>query len=288
MHNQIVEITDRLLSQAKTQGKMDVVTDFASPLPISIITHMVGIPLSDHTFFVKLTDALVGGFDSAAPPEKTEQAIGAALQLRDYYSDLIKLKRQRPTDDLLSALILAEEMGDQLTHEELMATAVLLLLAGVETTANLITNGILSLLENPDQLELLKRHPEYIDSAVEEMLRYRSPLRATFRRPLQDLDYKGYRLGKGQTVVALIAAANRDAAVFPDPDKFDITRKNNKHLTFGYGIHYCLGAPLARLESKVAISKLFQTFPNLTLATPQVQWQPLVLMAGIQSLQVIF
>jgi pimeloyl-[acyl-carrier protein] synthase len=211
----------------------------------------------------------------------------AIKELNAYFSDIIEQRRQQPQDDLLSALILAEEEGDSLTVEEIYATCELLLIAGHETTTNLIGNGMLALLRNPEQLTLLRNAPDLMPNAIEELLRYDSPVQMTSRYALEDCELDGQAIKKGQQLVLLLGAANRDPAVYEQAERLDITRQDIKHLSFSIGIHFCLGAALARLEGQIAVSALLHRFPGLRLASDSVQWRDSATLRGLQALPVV-
>jgi len=209
-----------------------------------------------------------------------------AVRMERFFRRLVKLRREQPGDDLTSALIRAEESGDQLSEEELVSMIFLLLLAGHETTVNLIGNGTLALLDHPEQLQKLYEHPELIDSAIEELLRYSNPVgQPAPRFAREDLEIQGHKIPKGSLVMALLASANRDEAAFENADRLDLARNPNRHVAFGYGIHYCLGAPLARLEGRIAILKLVQRFPNMRLAVPREKliWRRNIGLRGLKS-----
>lgn len=197
-------------------------------------------------------------------------------------------RRKDPRDDVLSALIAAEEQGDRLSEDELLATAVLLLGAGHETTMNLIGNGLLALFRNPEQLAKLKAEPALIQSAVEEFLRYDGPVQMTARTALEPVEVGGKTIEKGQQVIIVLAAANRDPEPFADPDRLDITRKDNPHIAFSHGIHYCVGAPLARAEAQIVFSSLLRRMPNLRLHTEELEWREMVTLRGLKALPVDF
>ncbi len=283
----IESLAEELLDRVAAHGHMDLVTDFAQPLPITIIAGMLGVPVSDRKRFQRWTAAFVefGGLLSifrAAPN-------GWAL-LR-YIRGLVRLRRQHPEDDLISALVAAEEAGDKLTPDELIAMISLLLLAGFETTVNLIGNGALALLENPEQLEKLRAQPELMPSAVEELLRYDSPIKlATPRWALADVTLSGVKIPQDAALAIAVASANRDPQQFERPDVLDLAREPNRHLSLGQGIHYCLGAPLARLEAQIAFTTLLRRFPNLRLAVPRsaLPWRKSLPLRGLQSLPVAF
>jgi len=206
----------------------------------------------------------------------------------DYFRGLTPERRQTPRDDLLSLLIAAEEQGDRLTEGELLLTCNLLFVAGHETTVNLIGNGLLALLNHPDQLAKLRADPTLLPGAVEELLRYDSPVQRTGRITNTDVELAGRKIAKGSLVVTAIGAANRDPAHFPDPDRLDITRRDNRHIAFGFGIHFCLGAPLARLEGQIAIDTLLRRMPGLRLATSTPEWRESSTLRGLKTLPVRF
>jgi Cytochrome P450 len=213
-------------------------------------------------------------------------ALKAVLEMTDFFLALVAERRRAPRDDLLSALAQAEDGGDRLSEQELVANSILLLLAGHETTTNLIGNGMLALMRHPDQFALLRDHPELTPSAIEELLRYDSPVQVTSRRALTDIEFQRHRIEEGQTVTVFIGAANRDPAQYQDPARLDVTRGDVRHLSFGHGPHYCLGAPLARLEGQVAISALVRRFPHMRTLDGQVVWRDNFALRGLQSLHI--
>jgi hypothetical protein len=265
------------------------VRDLAIPLPMIVIAEVLGVPLSDRGRFkawsTDVANSLGGPFQA---PDVLDRARQSSNEIADYFREQIAERRQAPRDDLLSALCAAEEQGDLLSEDELIATCILLLVAGNETTTNLIGNGLLALLRHPDQLELLRDDPSLVEGAVEELLRYDGPVQATGRFVLEDVEVNGHPVSSGQQVVTIIGAANRDPEVFTDPERLDITRRDNHHLAFGHGIHYCLGAPLARLEGQVALLALVQRFPHLRLAAERPEWRDNLILRGLASLPVTF
>jgi cytochrome P450 len=224
------------------------------------------------------------------PPESevAKRSVSGRKALADYFRGLIAERRAAPRDDMLSALIAAEEAGDKLSEEELLASCILLLVAGHETTVNLIGNGTLALLKHPEQLRRLREEPALIAGAVEELLRYDGPVQRTARIPSEDIVVGGKTIPKGEMVMPFLGAANRDPAQFPDPDRLDITRTDNRHIAFGMGIHFCLGAPLARMEGQIAISTLLRRLPKLALASQQPQHRQSLTLRGLVSLPVGF
>ncbi len=264
----IREISATLLDRAATRGEIEVVADLATPLPVMVIAEMLGIPPGDYERFKHWSDRVVES-DNVPPgmplPEEIKQA---ARDLRAYFSAAIEARRRAPGDDLISALVAAHDENDALDAGELLAFVLLLLLAGNETTTNLIGNGMLALGRNPDQLELLRGRPELAPRAVEEMLRYDGPVQSTVRHNREVVEIGGARIEPETMIFVILAAANRDPAHFRDPDRFDITREPDGHLAFGDGIHFCLGAALARLEAAIAFGAAVARFPRLRLAQP--------------------
>src|SRR5713226_150022 len=241
MRGRIQALSDELLNAAETQGRMDLVHDYALPIPTTIIAEMLGVPAKDHHKFHRWSAAIVSSNSSLWG---TLRVIPNVMAFVSYMRTLIKAKRESPGDDLLTALVKAEEAGDQFNDDELLAMVFLLLVAGHETTVNLIANGVLTLLENAGQLRTLLNDPALITSAVEELLRFNGPLEtATERYAREDAVVAGTTIPRGEMVLAVLASANRDVQQFIDPDQLDLAREPNRHLAFGYGVHYCLGAP---------------------------------------------
>jgi cytochrome P450 len=284
----IQRITDELIDAVQNQGEMDLIDGFAFPLPMMVISEMLGVPADDFTKFRTWSNLIV---EATGNPQQFAQSMDQMLAFYTYLRALIEAKRQMPADDLLSKLIQTEAQGDKLSEEELVAMVFLLIVAGHETTVNLISNGLLALLQYPDQLELLQAKPALIKTAVEEFLRYRGPLLlATQRWAREDVEFQGQLIRRGDSVMVALSAANRDDEDFANPDRLDITREENRHLAFGKGIHYCLGAPLARLEGQIAIGTLVRRLPGLRLnATPEsLVWRPGTLIMGLTHLPVAF
>ncbi|MER6351836.1 cytochrome P450 [Streptomyces sp. NPDC001634] len=270
----VQEITDHLLDAIVPDGRGDLVADFALPLPVTVISELLGVPVEDRHDFQRWTDAMI-----LQGPEPPDPAVvdAAWRQMRAYLTKLLEVKRAQPEDDLLSALITARGEEQRLDEDELIAMAFLLLVAGYITTVNLIGNAIVALLAHPDQLRLLRDDPELLPGAIEEFLRYDGPVNpgiARFAR--EDVEIAGVMIPRGATVLIASAIADRDPARFPDPERLDITRRDNAHLAFGHGIHYCLGAPLARLEGQIAIATVLRRLSDLALAVPpsELRWKP--------------
>jgi len=291
MRAKIQKTVDRLLDGVRDARAMDVITDLAYPLPVSVISEMLGVPAEDRDLFRGWSADIARSLDAITlptEPEVVERGNAARHALSSYFRALIAGRRRRPQRDLLSDLIAAEEQGDKLSEEELMATILLLFVAGHETTVNLIGNGTLALLRNPDQLEALRRSPALIGGAIEELLRYDAPVQRTGRMPNTDVELGGKRIAKGDLVLSLIGAANRDPAHFAEPDRLDLARADNRHLAFGWGIHFCLGAPLARAEAQAAIGTIARRMPALALATPTPDWREASALRGLKTLPVTF
>ncbi|MDA5285017.1 cytochrome P450 [Streptomyces sp. Isolate_45] len=287
MRPRIQAVTDRLLDPIVAAGRADLVADFALPLPVTVISELLGVPVDDRHDFQHWTDRMV--MRGAEPPDPAV-VNEAWLHMRAYVTELIRDKRARPADDLLSDLVAARDEEQRLTEDELVAMVFLLLAAGYITTVNLIGGGIATLLAHPDQLELLRSDPALLPGAIEEFLRYDGPVSpgiARFAR--EDVEIAGVSIPRGATVLIGSALADRDPARFTDPERLDITRQDNAHLAFGHGIHYCLGAPLARLEGQIAIGTALRRLPGLALAVPpeEIPWRPGGL-RGPRSLPVTF
>lgn len=287
----IQQIADELLDAVAHAGWMDLIDDYAFPLPIMIITELLGVPSADSAQFRVWSNAfLADELPSAGEPLAAWRRT-ALTEFSTYLRALFERKRADPQDDLVTRLVLAREQGDALTAEELLSTVAVLIVAGHETTVNLIGNGMRALLAHPDQRELLIRDPRLIGSAVEELLRYTGPAEtASLRYASTDIDYQGVTIPQGDQVVVVLASANRDETRFARADQLDITRTGNHHLGFGKGIHFCLGAPLARIEGQIGIGTLLRRMPDLRPAVPlkELQWRPSMIMRGLKSFPVRF
>ncbi len=287
----IQQIVDGLLDRVRDGRRMDLIADLAFPLPVIVISEMLGVPAADRDRFRQWSLDVARSLDAIAlpvGPEVIERGNAARRALADYFRGLIAERRQRPQADLLTGLIAAEEQGDTLSQPELLATCVLLLVAGHETTVNLIGNGMLALLRHPAELRKLSAEPALLPSAVEELLRWDSPVQRTGRIAATDVELGGTLIPKGALVSAVLGAANRDPAHFPEPDRLDLARPDNRHLAFGWGIHFCLGAPLARVEGQIAIGALARRLPGLALATDRPEWRESSALRGLRALPVTF
>jgi cytochrome P450 PksS len=288
MRDRIQALTDQLLDQVEGRGHMDLVGAYALPLPTTVIAEMLGVPAAERHQFHRWSNALMSAASSTWGLLK---AIPNGWAFMRYVRKTIRKRRANPGPDLVSALVRAEEGGDRMSEDELLAMVLLLLVAGHETTVNLIGNGTLALLGHPDQMNKLRGDPVLIRPAVEEMLRYASPVEiATERYAREDVPVAGVTIPRGEMVFAVLASANRDERQFANPDTLDLTREPNKHLAFGLGAHFCLGAPLARLEGQIAINTLLRRCPDLRLAVaPEaLRWRRGLLLRGLEALPVTF
>ena len=290
LRRRIQELVDELMAPALERGSMEVIEDLAYPLPVRVITEMLGVPLEDHETFKGWSRELAGALDPdfATPEDVAERRERAAGAFVDYFQALIAERRREPRDDLLSALITAEDEGHKLSEKELLSTLILLLVAGHETTVNLIANGMLAFARHPDQLARLRTDPSLVRTAVEEILRYDPPVQFTARVALTDIDIDGTTLAKGDQAIVLIGAANRDPEQFHDPEAFDVGRQDNRHLAFGLGAHFCLGAPLARVEGQVALEAIATRVDDLGLVVDQPEYKTNIVLRGLAALPVTF
>jgi cytochrome P450 len=282
-------LVSELLDAVQPDGRMDVVRDLAHPLPTTVISGLLGVPPEDRTQFKVWADSILS-FQGAGvlPAEFLERSQESLLAMRAYFRGLIADRRRQPRDDLLGRLVEAETGGDRLSEAELMTTSVTLLIAGYETTTTLVTNGLYTLLRHPDQLQRLRGDLTLLPTAIEEMLRFESPLQRNPRRIAEDMEYGGQSMQAGDFVLQLLGSANRDPSVFPDPERFDIARQPNRHVAFGQGIHFCVGAPLARLEAPIAIGTVLRRMPNLRLDESAGAWASHPLLRAMPSLPVSF
>lgn len=286
MRGRVQEISEALLDAVEDKGEMDLIDDYAYPLPFTVITELLGVPEEDRGMLRAWSDLLV-------PGKATQEYVRIPYMqiFRDSLRAMFEEKRKNLGDDLISVLARAQEAGDEPSEDEALSTVLLLFEGGHRTTVNLIGNGVLALLRHPDQLQKLRNDPSLIEPAVEELLRYDGPLEmSTARFAREDVEIGGTVIAQGEGVKGVIASADRDPERFPDPDTLDITRQDNKHLAFGGGIHYCLGAPLARMEGQIAIDTLLRRMPDLRLkGSPEtLSWRPDPPMRGLEALPVEF
>ncbi len=287
LRRRIVQLCDELLDPIVAEGGGDLVADYAYPLPVQVIVEMLGVPPEDHATFRSWSEALARGLDPdfLLPPEAVHERLAGILNFVQYFAQLIDKRRADPGEDLLSRLIAAEEQGQVLSQGELLSTCILLLVAGHETTVNLISGGALALLEHPDQLERLRADGSVGRSAVEELLRYVSPVQLTGRICLEPMEVGGTLLEAGEFSMLLIGSANRDPLVFEDADDLDLGRAENPHLGFGFGLHHCLGAPLARLEAQIAFEVLLRR-AELRAGVGGLAYKDNIILRGLASLPV--
>ncbi len=283
LHERIQQITDELLDTVAGRERFDLVATLGYPLPVTVIAEMLGVRPRDLHLFKGWSNVLALSVKALLTPDQIRAIKQAADEAYAYFETIIDERRRQPRDDLVSALLAAEEEGDRLTREEMLAVMLLILVAGNETTRNLIGNGMLALLRNPGELRRLREDPALLDSAVEELLRYDSPVQLDDRTVREDVEIGGKSIRAGKRVVAIIGAANRDPEMFDDPETLDIGRGEKSHLSFGRGIHYCLGAALAVLEARIAFASLLDRFPSIRLAA-KPRYRDNVVLRGLDEL----
>ena len=287
MHDRVVTLVDELLDARRDRSQLDVVDDFAYPLPVTVICELLGVPREDESRFHTWADTLAHSLDPD-PGQKTDQAaLLAGMELRNYMQALVAERRSHPGDDLLSGLA-AGDAADRMDDANLVVTMILLLIAGHETTVNLITNGALTLLRYPAELERLRDHPHRAPVVIEELLRYEPPVQFITRFALADIEVDGVTIPRGSGIRLMLAAGNRDPRRFADPDRFDPDRPDNEHLGFSGGIHYCVGAPLARIEGQVALTALARRLVNPRLVEDPPPYRPNAVLRGPRHLLVDF
>lgn len=289
LRSHIQDITNSLLDAVQDKGSMDVIADLAYPLPAIVTAEMLGVSTSDWrqlTVWSADFAQVLGNFQHN--PERAPQVIRSLQAMIAYFRAAIEDHREHPRDDLINALLTAEVDGDCLTEDEVIANTIVTMVGGQETTTNLIGNGILSLLRHTDQLEKLKSNLSLVPSAVEELLRYESPSQQTARLAPEDVELGGKHIQKRQAVIAVMGAANRDPERFPDPDRLDICRQDNRHVAFAWACHFCFGAPLARIEGQIAFETVLRRMPNLKLNTDKVSWRENLGLRGLIRLPVTF
>jgi len=273
MRPRIQEIVNELLDAVQGNGQMDIIRDLAIPLPVTVLAEIFGAPQRDQMLFKGWADDLLAFQGVNKPSEETlARSQKALVEIREYLSKLIQERRREPREDLLSELVAAEAEGGKLSGSELLNSCITLLVAGHETTTSMVGNGIYALLSHPDQWQLLQSDPSLLASAIEEILRYESPVARQPRLMKQDTEMGGKHIRTGEMVFQMLNAANRDPACFMEPDRFDITRQRNRHIAFGLGIHFCVGATLARTEAQVVFSTMMRRLPKIRLAEVRPDW----------------
>lgn len=285
----IETLVSELIAAFRERGSADLQREFAYPLPAIVISELMGVPTRDRELLIELSDGIVG-IQRAGRAAVDEHLVGSSrsiVAMEEYFSDLCRDRRARPRDDLITALVQAEEAGDRLDEPELISMCTTLMVAGHETTRNLIGNGIYTVLRRPHLLARLREDPRLLPSAVEEMLRFESPIQRGWRRVANDDELHGRRLFEGQLVYLMLGAADRDPRVFEQPDEFRPDRAENRHVAFGHGVHFCLGAPLSRLEARIALGALL-ALPGLELAADEIRWNESITHRGLVSLPVVF
>lgn len=286
LRGQITAIAAGLLEHAEACGRFDLVADFACPLCATVIAQLLGVPPEDHERFREWSERTVLLTDATQAQTVLAEGRRAVGELVFYFTDLASAGPPQPAGDFLGGLLAAREQGDGLSLREVVVMCALLLVAGHETATNLLASGTLTLLRNPDQLARLRAHPDIMRTAVEELLRYESPVQRSGRFVAEDLELGGVSLRRGQRVAPMLGAANRDPAAFADPERLDLGRRDNHHVAYGRGIHFCLGAPLARLEAMIGFSALLNRFPRLALDTERPQWKANTAIRGLKALPV--
>ena len=288
MRPRVQEIVDELLDKVEAKGSMEAIADLAYPLPVAVICEMLGVPKEDQPVFGGWSVELAKSLDPAIgqPDDVIARRVKAVQDSRAYFRALAAERRKNPGSDLLSALIAAEDEGDKLSEGELLSTCTLLLIAGHETTVNLIGNGVLQLLRHPDELARFRADPGLAPGVVEEVLRFDPPVQFDGRICVEETEVGGTTVAPGEFVMQLIGAANRDPSVFEEPGRFDITRNSTNHIAFGYGIHFCLGAPLARLEGQIALRSVVQRFPGMRQESEELRYKDQITIRGLAELKV--
>ncbi|SDY28591.1 cytochrome P450 family protein [Salimicrobium album] len=286
LRGRITEIANELIDDMQDRSQIDLIDDFAFPLPIIVICEMLGVPSEDRDKFRTWSNTLV---EASNDPEKAEKVQQHMQEFTAYLQEWMADRQENPQNDMISKLIQAEESGDRLSEQELYGVVSLLIIAGHETTVNLISNGMYALMTHPEQMRKLQEQPDLLRPAIEEMLRFEGPVEfSTDRWASETVELQGQTIHRGEHVLVALDAANRDPEAFEDPDVFDITRGRSKHLAFGKGMHFCLGAPLARVEAEVSLQTLLERFPDLQLSTDvsDLEWRPGILMRGLMELPV--
>lgn len=280
----LTALVETLLDAIPDPSHFDLIETLAYPLPVMVMAELLGIPPADRAQFKRWSERRARLIEPTITPAEIRAANQAMHEMDTYFRHVIAARRQEPRDDLISTLVAVEEAGDRLTLDEMLGLLRLLLIAGNETTTNLISNGLYALLQHPDQWQMLRANPSLIDSAIDECLRYDTPVQIDFRTALEATELGRHTLQRGQGVMLLLGAANRDPDAFSDPERFDITRRDANHLAFGRGLHHCLGAQLARAEGRLAFTALLNRFPTLRLGQQPPRYKNTVVLRGLQTL----
>jgi pimeloyl-[acyl-carrier protein] synthase len=289
LRSHIQGIAEDLIDKVQERGRMDIIADFAAPLPAIVTAEMLGVPTEDHVNLKKWSAdfaEMLGNFQHN--PDRVSRVLASTNNLVTYFQEAIQGMREHPKDGLIHSFMTAEVNGDRLSEEEIVANCIVTMVGGQETTTNLIGSGLFTLIQNREQLQRLVSNRDLIPSAVEELLRYESPSQHTGRIAREDVDLGGKKIRKGQAVMAIMAAANRDPERFPDPDRLILDRKDNKHLAFGWSSHFCFGAPLARMEGQISFEILLRRLKNLELAPGPLAWRENSGLRGLTALPVTF
>jgi cytochrome P450 len=289
LRRHIEEIADRLLDAVEPAGRMDVIAEFAAPLPAIVTAEMLGVPTSHHEKLKNWSAdfaEMLGNFQHN--PDHALRVLHSMKEMQEYFKARIEELKTKPSAGLIYSLLMADVDGDRLSQEEVVANTIVTMVGGQETTTNLIGNGLLTLIRNPVQTQSLRNDLSLLPSAVEELLRYESPSQHTARLAPKDLKLGEKKIRKRDAVIAVMGAANRDPERFPDPDRLDLTRADNRHLAFGYGPHFCFGAALARIEGQIAFGTLLRRFSDLALTSPTVVWRENLGLRGLKSLPISF
>ena len=288
LRGQITTMTNQLLDAVVDKGQFELLSDFAVPLPVNVISEMLGVPVADRHLLRPWSNAIVAMYELDHTPEQERLAVQSAQEFADFLRNLANERRRNPQDDLITALVQVEEAGERLTMDELISTCVLLLNAGHEATVNAVGNGMWALLQHPDQFSQLIADPSLIPTAIEELLRYDTPLQLFRRWVLEDMEYGGFQFKVGDELGLMFGAANRDPARFPNADRLDIRRADNPHITFGGGLHFCMGAPLARLELQIAYTTLLTRLRNQRLTDAAPVFKDAYVIRGLHDLHLSF
>jgi pimeloyl-[acyl-carrier protein] synthase len=287
----IAALANDLLDQVQGAGRMDLITDYSVPLSVGVVAELLGVPAADRHLFRNWSSAITASVDIKKDEDRTRmsrEGAQAALQISAYFKEMAEERRRQPREDLMSALVQVGENGDRMSEDELVSMCGQLLIAGHETSANFLGNAMMALFRFPDQLALLQRTPELIAPAVDELLRYDSSVQVVGRIAREDVEIGGRQIAFGSVVNAVVGSANRDPALFADPDRLDITRGDRHYLSFGHGIHYCVGGALARIEAQIGLALLMSRMPNLAPATDLLQWGDRIFIRGLITLPLTF